>query len=189
MKQPVETNYLECTRSLFQYYKNLGERAMEQVDANQVNKRFSDQGNSIAVIVGHLSGNMLSRFTDFLTADGEKEWRQRDAEFETKFEDKASMLAAWTKGWDCVFQALDSIADADLQRIVYIRNEGHTVLEALQRQLAHYAYHIGQLVFVARELAGSDWTSLTIPKNQSDSFNQEKFAKEKSQTFFTDGNK
>ncbi|TNE50508.1 MAG: DUF1572 domain-containing protein [Bacteroidetes bacterium] len=183
---PVTDNYLQCTLSLFRYYRDLGEKALAQVTDEQISWEPGPGSNSISLLVRHLSGNMRSRFTDFLTSDGEKSWRNRDAEFEEVYADKAALLADWESGWDCLFAAIDPLQASDLERIVYIRNQGHTVLEALNRQLAHYAYHIGQLVYLCRLLAGEGWASLSIPKGQSDAFNREKFAGEKSRKFFTD---
>jgi len=136
--------------------------------------------------VHHISGNMLSRFTDFLTTDGEKPWRDREAEFDEAYADKKAMMDAWEKGWTCFFIALDSLKPSDTTRIIYIRNEGQTVLEALQRQLAHYSSHIGQILYQAKILKGGDFKSLSIPKGGSGDFNKEKFSKEKERKHFTD---
>ncbi|MNE80273.1 hypothetical protein D3C80_1768260 [compost metagenome] len=129
---------------------------------------------------------MLSRWTDFLTTDGEKEWRHRDAEFENDLETKEEMMAVWNKGWNCFLSTLDSLKPEQLSEIIYIRNEGHTVIEAINRQLAHYPYHVGQIVFYAKMLKSSNWESLSIPKNKSDSYNSDKFSQEKSIKNFTD---
>lgn len=172
-------NFLDNARALFRYYRELGDKAFSQITDEHIHWHPSPESNSVAIIVKHLSGNMLSRFTDFLTEDGEKPWRDRDAEFENDFADKAEMIAAWNAGWECFFAAVDPLTEADLDRIVYIRNQGHTVLEALNRQLAHYPYHIGQLVFLCKILAGGDWQSLSIPKGGSQAFNDEKFKQEK----------
>jgi hypothetical protein len=131
-------------------------------------------------------GNMLSRWTDFLTTDGEKEWRNRDAEFEEILKTKTELLAHWEKGWQCLFDALNSLQPKQLNEIIYIRNEGHTILEAINRQLAHYPYHIGQIVFYAKMIKKSEWQSLSIPKNKSISYNSDKFSQEKSIKNFTD---
>jgi hypothetical protein len=179
-------NFLTSTRKLFQYYKGLGEKTFEQLNDEQINWRPNEASNSVALIVHHLSGNMLSRFTDFLTSDGEKSWRNREAEFEVGYADKKEMIEAWDKGWSVVFQAIDSLKPEDLQRIIYIRNEGQTVMEALQRQLAHYPHHIGQILFIGKMLKGNDWKSLSIPKGASQSYNQEKFSQEKEIRHFTD---
>lgn len=178
--------FLASTRKLFQYYKGLGEKAIAQIGDEHINWRPNDASNSIAVIVHHLSGNMLSRFTDFLTSDGEKPWRDREAEFDEGYKSKAEMMAAWEKGWKAVFDAIDPLQGNDLDKIIYIRNEGQTVVEALQRQLAHYASHIGQILYIGKMIKGDDWKSLSIPKGQSKGYNQEKFAQEKTVRHFTD---
>ena len=179
-------SYLESVKKQFLYYKTLGEKAMGQLEPEQLFVSINKDTNSIAAIVKHLSGNMLSRWTDFLTSDGEKEWRNRDAEFEETIETKEELLANWNKGWDCFLDNLNSLQAEQLSQIIYIRNEGHTVIEAINRQLAHYPYHIGQIVFYAKMLKNSEWTSLSIPKNKSNSYNSEKFSKEKSTQHFTD---
>ena len=129
---------------------------------------------------------MLSRWTDFMTTDGEKEWRHRDAEFENDVKDRKELIKKWNEGWECVLKAIDSLHPDDLTKIIYIRNQGHTVLEAIHRQLAHYPHHIGQILFLAKMIVGSEWKSLSIPKNKSQEFNAEKFSKEKSREHFTD---
>jgi hypothetical protein len=179
-------NFLTSTRKLLQYYKALGEKTFDQVDDTQINWRPNEESNSIALIVHHLSGNMLSRFTDFLTTDGEKPWRDRESEFEVGYANKTEMLAAWTRGWDVVFSAIDMLKAEDLERIIYIRNEGQTVFEALQRQLAHYPHHIGQILFIGKMLKGSEWKSLSIPKGGSKGYNTDKFSQEKQIRHFTD---
>jgi hypothetical protein len=173
------TSYLESAKKQFLYYKMLGEKAMEQLEPEQLFVAVNEDTNSIAVIVKHLSGNMLSRWTDFLTTDGEKESRNRDAEFENNLQTKEAVLEIWNKGWDCFLEALNSLQPEQLSEIIYIRNEGHTVIEAINRQLAHYPYHIGQIVFYAKQLKNSEWNSLSIPKNKSNSYNADKFAQEK----------
>lgn len=185
MESPYNS-YLESVQKQFLYYKSLGEKALQQLDDQQWFIAPNPDSNSIAMIVNHLSGNMKSRWTDFLTTDGEKEWRDRDAEFEDVLREKSEVLAAWESGWACVMDALISITDAQLGEIVYIRNEGHTVMDAINRQLAHYPYHIGQIVLYAKLFKGSDWQSLSIPKNGSKHYNNDKFSKEKSLRHFTD---
>lgn len=180
------SNYLESVKKQFLYYKRLGEQAMLQIADEDLFGQFNEESNNIAIIVNHLSGNMLSRFSDFLTSDGEKPWRNRDAEFENPFSNREELMAYWQKGWTCVFDAIDRLSEADLEQIVYIRNEGHTVTEALNRQLAHYPYHIGQIVFIARAIKGEDWVSLSIPKKQSGAYNKSKFSKPKGKRHFTD---
>lgn len=180
------TSYLESVKKQFLYYKMLGEKAMQQLEAEQLFAAVNEDTNSIAVIVKHLSGNMLSRWTDFLTTDGEKETRNRDGEFENDLATKEDVLKVWNEGWNCLLEALDSLQPEQLSDIIYIRNEGHTVIEAINRQLAHYPYHIGQIVFYAKQLKKSDWNSLSIPKNKSNTYNNAKFAQEKSIKNFTE---
>lgn len=180
------TSYLESVKKQFLYYKMLGEKAMEQLEAEQLFVAVNEDTNSIAVIVKHLSGNMLSRWTDFLTTDGEKETRNRDGEFENDLATKEDVLKVWNEGWNCLLGALDNLQPEQLSDIIYIRNEGHTVIEAINRQLAHYPYHIGQIVFYAKQLKKSDWNSLSIPKNKSNTYNNAKFAQEKSIKNFTE---
>jgi len=133
-----------------------------------------------------MTGNMLSRWTDIFNTDGEKPWRMRDEEFENNLETKEQMLLTWSKGWDCFLEALNTLQASDLERIIYIRNEGHTVMDAINRQLAHYCYHIGQIVFYSKQLKTNTWNSLSIPKNNSNEYNAKKFAQEKSIKHFTD---
>jgi len=182
----ADKSYLESVKKQFLYYRALGEKAMAQVEPEQLFIAVNEDTNSIAAIVKHISGNMLSRWTDFLTSDGEKEWRNRDAEFENDLQSKEKVLEVWNKGWDCFLGALNSLKPEQLSDIIYIRNEGHTVIEAINRQLAHYPYHIGQIVFYAKQLKNGDWDSLSIPKNKSGNYNAEKFAKEKEIKNFTD---
>jgi hypothetical protein len=184
----METNsqYLESIKKQFLYYKTLGEKAMEQLEPDQLFISVNEDTNSIATIVKHLSGNMLSRWTAFLTTDGEKEWRNRDGEFTETITTKEELLETWNKGWDCFLNAINELTSDQLSTIIYIRNEGHTVIEAINRQLAHYPYHIGQIVFYAKMLKHSEWNSLSIPKNKSNDYNTDKFSKEKSIRNFTD---
>ena len=179
-------SYLISVKKQFLYYKTLGEKAIEQLEASQLFVAYNEDTNSIATIVKHLSGNMLSRWTDFLTTDGEKEWRNRDQEFENDLDTKDAVLDTWNKGWDCLFFALDNLSSQQLSEIIYIRNEGHTVIEAINRQLAHYPYHVGQMVFYAKQLKNSEWESLSIARNKSVTYNDAKFAQDKSMQHFTD---
>ncbi|MFY0480979.1 DUF1572 family protein [Flavobacterium sp. PLA-1-15] len=179
-------SYLESVKKQFLYYKMLGEKAFGQLESEQLFVSLNENTNSIAVIVKHLSGNMLSRWTDFLTTDGEKEWRNRDDEFEDTIQTKEELIAFWNQGWDCFLTTLESLETNHLSQIIYIRNEGHTVIEAINRQLAHYPYHIGQIVFYAKLLKKNEWNSLSIPKNKSSSYNADKFSKEKTIKNFTD---
>ncbi|KQB37429.1 DUF1572 family protein [Flavobacterium aquidurense] len=179
-------SYLESVKKQFLYYKTLGEKAMDQLQPDQLFVAVNEDTNSIATIIKHISGNMLSRWTDFLTSDGEKEWRNRDAEFENDLQSKEEVIKHWNMGWDCFLNALNSLNPEQLSDIIYIRNEGHTVIEAINRQLAHYPYHIGQIVFYAKQLKNGSWDSLSIPRNKSENYNAEKFAKEKEIKNFTE---
>ncbi|WP_338408366.1 DUF1572 family protein [uncultured Flavobacterium sp.] len=181
-------SYLESVKKQFLYYKTLGEKAMDQLEPEQLFVSINEDTNSIATIVKHLSGNMLSRWTDFLTTDGEKEWRNRDSEFNSLFQgnDKVAIMAFWNKGWYCFFDALNGLQAEQLSEIIYIRNDGHRVIEAINRQLADYPYHVGQIIFYSKMLKKSEWTSLSIPKNKSNNYNSDKFSKEKSIHNFTD---
>lgn len=157
----------------FEYYKMLGDKSFEQLSDEQIFWQFNEESNSIAVIVKHIAGNMLSRWTNFLTEDGEKSWRNRDEEFTNTFKTKAEVLDYWEKGWKCLFEALNQINDENLDSIIYIRNEPHSVIDAVFRQLAHYPYHIGQIVFIAKMLKNEDWETLSIARNKSQDFNSE----------------
>jgi len=178
--------YFNAIQKQFAYYKLIGEKAMNQLDEKQLFWQFNEESNSMAVMVNHLAGNMLSRWTNFLTEDGEKDWRNRDTEFEAVLKTKNDVLKRWEEGWKCLFDSLNQLTDKDLTTIVYIRNQGHTVLEAINRQLAHYAYHVGQMIYLAKMQKDKDWESLSIPKGTSESYNKEKFDKEKSDEHFTD---
>ncbi len=182
----ITKTYLDSIKKQFVYYKTIGEKAIEQVEPEQLFSTINENTNSIAVIIKHLSGNMLSRWTDFLTTDGEKEWRNRDTEFEENSTTKEELMEVWNTGWNCFFEALNALEENQLDTMIYIRNEGHTVMEALNRQLAHYPYHIGQIVFFSKLLKQNEWNSLSIPKNNSISYNAQKFAKVKSIKNFTD---
>jgi hypothetical protein len=152
----------------------LGDKAIDQINEEHIHWHYNNESNSIAVIVKHIAGNSLSRWTDFLSTDGEKEWRNRDDEFENTILTKKELLALWERGWQCLYDTMNRLTDDDLMRIVYIRNEGHTVIEAINRQLAHLPYHIGQIVFIAKMLSAQNWNSLSIPRGQSKAFNAEK---------------
>lgn len=158
--------YLDSAKKRFLSYKELGEKSIAQVDDQQIHWKPEENSNSITIIVKHMSGNMLSRFTDFLTTDGEKPWRERDAEFEEENCSKAQLLAVWEKGWKCLMDTLNSLQEEDLSKIVYIRKEPLPVVDALNRQLAHHAYHVGQIVYIAKALKADNWQSLSIPKKR-----------------------
>jgi hypothetical protein len=181
----MTTNYLDSARQQFRYYKTLGDRTLTQLTDDQLFWQYNPESNSVAIIVKHLWGNMLSRWTDFLTSDGEKEWRQREAEFDADIADRQELEEKWEAGWQCLFAALDSVNEDNLDTIIYIRNMGHTVVEAINRQLAHYAYHVGQMVYLGRMLKGAAWQSLSIPKGGTAAYNEAKFAQPKHPEHFT----
>ena len=181
----MNTSYLESVIKQFEYYKMLGEKTFVQISDEKLFWQYNEDSNSIATIVKHLWGNMLSRWTDFLTTDGEKTWRNRDAEFENDMSTKQELLEKWNEGWKVFLDTLKSLNEADLEKIIYIRNQGHSVLEAINRQLAHYPYHIGQIVFIGK-MCAEQWSSLSIPKGNSNQFNAEKFSKPKEKGHFTD---
>lgn len=162
--------YITSINGIFKQYKTLAEKALDQVGDEELNFAPDAESNSIALIVKHLSGNMLSRWTDFYTSDGEKEWRDRDSEFEGKIENKKHLLEVWEKGWACLFQITEKLKPEDLLKTVYIRREPHTVIDAVNRQIAHYSYHIGQLIYLAKNIRSSGWKSLTIPKGESNKY-------------------
>lgn len=165
------TSYIEDSIVLFHYYKNLAERALQQVTDEQLHTLLDEDANSIAIVMKHMAGNMKSRWTDFLSSDGEKPWRNRDNEFVAPERTRNSLMEMWEEGWECLFTALQSITDADLGRTVTIRGEAHSVLQAINRQVAHYAYHCGQIVLLAKHFQHSVWNPLTVPKGKSAEFN------------------
>ena len=181
----MKQNYLQSIRQQFEYYKMLGDKTLGSLSEKEIFWQYNEQSNSVAVIVKHLWGNMLSRWTDFLTTDGEKEWRDREGEFECDMSTKAEVLEKWEAGWACVFAAIDSVNKENFDTIVYIRNMGHTMVEAINRQLAHYSYHVGQMVYIGRMIKGADWQSLSIPKGDSKEYNAAKFAQPKRLEHFT----
>jgi len=181
MAHQFTTSYLTDSIDLFRYYKNLGERAMAQCPDEGLFTVLDAESNSIAIIVKHIAGNMRSRWTDFLTSDGEKPDRNRDTEFEDSPATRAELLELWERGWKLLFGALEQLSDADLTRTITIRTEPHSVTQAINRQVAHYCYHVGQIVYLARHFAGDKWQTLTIPKKKSVEFNRQVAAGEKSQ--------
>ena len=172
--------------NLFEYYRSLGQKTIDQVPDKGLFWQYDDESNSMAIIVKHLHGNMMSRWTNFLTEDGEKEWRDRDGEFEGTLHTRDDVNKKYNEGWDCVMKAVGALTEKDLQKIIYIRNMGHTVVEAIHRQLAHYAYHIGQLVYIGKMVQNEKWKTLSIARNASKSYNKDKFSKEKSRKYFTE---
>jgi hypothetical protein len=180
MNNSLAKHYLEDAILNFRGYKKLAEGAFEQVTDEEFFRALDKEANSIAVLVKHMVGNMLSRWTDFLTTDGEKPDRNRDMEFIIMDDTtRDELLAAWQKGWDCVFGAVESLGPEDLLKTVLIRGEEHTVVKAINRQLTHYAYHVGQIVFLAKHFRSLQWKSLSIPRNRSIEFNA--YLKEKAQ--------
>ena len=181
MAHEFTTSYLQDSLSVFGYYKKLTERAMEQVTDEQLFAVMDGEMNSIAIIAKHIVGNMRSRWTDFLASDGEKADRRRDTEFEDPPATRAELMKLWEQGWNFVFTALEPLSDADMERTVEIRGEPHSVMQAINRQIAHYAYHCGQIVFLAKHLQATQWKSLTVPRGRSEEFNRRVAAKEISQ--------
>src|SRR2546425_5791314 len=172
MTPDLSCHYLEEARRQFRGNKRLAEGAIAQLKDEQLFVTLDPESNSIAVIVKHMAGNMRSRFTDFLTTDGEKPDRNRDAEFLDPPSTREALMALWEEGWTSVFQALEPLSDDDLKRSVTIRGEAHSVMQAINRQTAHYAYHCGQIVFLAKHFKQSDWKSLTVPRGKSAEFTQ-----------------
>jgi Protein of unknown function (DUF1572) len=175
------TSYIEDALAIFRQYKHLGERAMAQVTDEQIFATLDDESNSISIIVKHITGNMRSRWTDFLTSDGEKPTRNRDSEFVDPPDTRETLLRNWEQGWACVFSALEPLTDADLPRTVTIRGEAHSVMQAINRQLAHYPMHIGQIILLAKHYAGANWQTLSVARNRSSEFNRKVAAGEASQ--------
>ncbi|GAB5564006.1 MAG: DUF1572 domain-containing protein [Winogradskyella sp.] len=180
------SSYLTSVNKQFEYYKSLGDKTIHQLNIDELKKEFSNDSNSISIIVKHMAGNMLSRWTNFLTEDGEKEWRHRDEEFIESFETKEELLEYWQKGWDCLFNALQPLHSNQLEDIIYIRNQGHTITEGINRQMMHYAYHVGQITFIGKLIKGERWQSLSIPKGKSSEYNSDKFNQAKQRKHFTE---
>lgn len=175
------TSYVADSLTLFRYYKKLAERAMAQLSDDQLLATPDGESNSIAIMVKHMAGNMISRWTDFLTSDGEKPSRDRDAEFSDPPSTREALMALWEDGWRCVFGSIEPLSDADLGRTITIRGEAHSVMQAINRQVAHYSYHCGQIVFLAKQLSHERWQCLTIPVGKSKDFNRRVHAGEASQ--------
>jgi len=184
MPHQFTTSYVKDSIDLFRYYKKLGERAMAQCPDEGLFATLDAESNSIAIIVKHLAGNMRSRWMDFLTTDGEKPDRNRDTEFEDPPKTRAALMELWERGWKYVFDALEPLGEADLTRTVTIRTEPHSVMQAINRQMAHYAHHVGQIVILAKHLtakATGKWDSLSVPRGKSAAFTAEVAAGRKSQ--------
>ncbi len=165
-------HYLKTVIEVFRSQKRLAERAMAQLSPDKLHLLIDDEANSISLIVKHLAGNMRSRWRDFLTTDGEKPDRNRDSEFEAEFASPEAMMTSWEEGWSILLTTLTSLTAADLAKPVYIRGEAHSVIEAIERQVSHYAYHVGQIVFLAKHLKSQEWETLSVPKGGSSAYNQ-----------------
>ena len=168
----LQANYLESIKKQFQYYKLLGDRSLERVEEAQMYWQFNEESNSMAVIVQHLIGNMMSRWTDFLTSDGEKPDRHRDTEFELIDDSRETLMTFWESGWQILFANIEPLTVEDFSKTVTIRGESHSICEAMNRQMTHYAYHVGQIVLLAKHFRSADWRTLSVPKNRSSEFNQ-----------------
>ncbi len=175
------TSYIEHAKAIFRQYKKLADGAIAQVADADLTRTLDPEMNSIAIIMKHVAGNMVSRWTDFLTTDGEKPTRNRDSEFEDPPVTRADLTALWERGWSCLSDALEPLAESDLLRTVTIRGEAHSVMQAINRQVAHYSYHCGQIVLLAKHFQSSEWKSLSVPRKQSAEFNRKVLAGEASQ--------
>jgi hypothetical protein len=169
--------FLKSAIKRLSYYKELGDKTFQQLTDDDFHFAPNEESNSIAIIIQHVAGNMLSRWTDFLTTDGEKEWRNRDVEFEEQNLTKQQLIDFWQKGWDCCIDTLNSLKEEDLLKTIYIRSEGLLVVDAINRQLAHYPYHVGQIIYLAKIIKNKDWQNLSIAKNNSEIFNRQMQAK------------
>jgi hypothetical protein len=171
MASSLGTAYLQTAIRRLRYYKLLGEKTFGQLTDADFHYAPNEASNSIAVIIQHVSGNMLSRWTNFLTEDGEKAWRNRDEEFEVHNYSKQQLLELWEQGWQCFLNALTSLTENDLLKTIYIREEPLLVIDAINRQLAHYPYHVGQILYIGKQIKGANWQSLSIEKGQSEAYN------------------
>lgn len=172
LNKEFSTEYLSTVINRLQYYKELGEKTFDQLREEDMHYQPNGESNSMSVIIQHMAGNMISRFTNFLEEDGEKDWRNRDGEFVDRELSKQELIAEWNKGWDCFMSALHSLSAEDLLHTVYIRKEPLTVIDAINRQLAHHSYHVGQIVYLGRMIRNEDWINLSIPKGKSEEFNR-----------------
>lgn len=173
----IENIFLDSVIKRFKEYKVLGEKTFDQLHDEEMHFQPNESSNSIAVIIQHLHGNMLSRWTNFLTEDGEKEWRQRDDEFEVHQFNKQQLIDKWEQGWKVFLDTLESLSANDLSKVISIRSQPLDVVDAINRQMAHYSYHIGQIVYLGRWIKQSEWKSLSIPKNKSKEFNQNMYSR------------
>lgn len=179
----IGNEYLKSIIARLKSYKELGDKTFVQLDKKDFHFLASSESNSISILVHHISGNMLSRFTNFLTEDGEKEWRDRDDEFETHINNKEQIIAQWEKGWKCLLNTLSNLEEKDLLTTVFVRKEPLSALDAINRQLAHYASHIGQIIFIAKMAKNQNWKTLSIPKGHSQQFNQSNEPKDPAKKF------
>ncbi|HEY6505432.1 MAG TPA: DUF1572 family protein [Chitinophagaceae bacterium] len=179
----IGKEFLQTAIRRVKYYKNLGDKTLDQLNDADLHYQPNDESNSIAVIIQHMTGNMLSRWTNLLTEDGEKEWRERDDEFAVHNYSKKQLLDIWEKGWKCFLDTLESLQEEDLLKIIYIRQEGLTVIDAINRQLAHYPYHVGQVVYIGRIIKDHAWKNLSIPKGHSQQYNQNEKVKDPAKKF------
>ena len=171
------TEFLNSAIKRLSYYKDLGDKTFTQLKEEDFHFTPNAQSNSIALIIQHTAGNMLSRWTDFLTTDGEKDWRNRDAEFEEQNLSKQQLIDFWQKGWNCLLNSLKSLTEEDLLKTIYIRSEGLLVIDAINRQMAHYPYHVGQIIYLGKIIKNKDWKNLSIAKGYSNQFNQQMHTK------------
>lgn len=168
-------HYLKSVRFEFHKYKQMGDKTFSQLTNDEILWKYNDDDNSVSQIVKHISGNLLSRWTNIFTEDGEKPWRDRDQEFEDPFTSKEAMIASWENAWQCLFNTLGTINATNFHEQIKIRNEEHSLIEAINRQMTHYAAHVGQIVYLGKMIKGQEWISLSIPKGQSETYNKEKF--------------
>ena len=168
-KQSLGKEFLHSVVKRLGYYKEPGDKTFTVLNTNDFHFTPNEESNSIAIIIQHISGNMLSRWTNFLTTDGEKEWRHRDTEFEIKEASKEQLITMWEKGWACCLSAIKSLSEDDLLKTIYIRGEALSVVDAINRQLAHYPYHVGQIIYVAKMIKNEQWESLSIPRKKLNS--------------------
>jgi len=173
----MKSDYLDNVKKQLEHYKMLGEKTFVQLPDEKLYWKYNENSNSVAAIVKHLSGNMLSRWTSFLSINGVTEWKDRETEFDNEIKSREELLDKWNKGWSCLLDAINSLTDLDLPKTVYIRNQLHTVTEAINMQLAHYSYHVGQIVFIGKMVCNHTWTSLSIPESDSQKINGEIFLK------------
>jgi len=173
MMMKIGNVYLRVVIERFKSVKTLGDKTIEQLSEKDIHWTYNQESNSIAVIVKHLSGNMISRWTDFLTSDGEKENRNRDEEFIDDISSKSELISVWEKGWDVLIDTLTGLKEDDLLKTIKIRGEKHLVLEAIERQMAHYSYHVGQIVYIGKQLKNNEWKTLSIPRGKSEDYRKE----------------